>query len=119
MKKWYESSLGAEKSDWVCAEIHSARCKEHLLKKLESDWYSFNDGKEVYISHKKTIGAALADTARTQVTEDEADKIVDVAVLLRKYILFQQMPFNGSFSSGCLSEPVAKLPLILMMTRPT
>ncbi|KAF5269349.1 hypothetical protein FQA39_LY08741 [Lamprigera yunnana] len=78
--------------------------KEHLLKKLGSDWYSFNDGKEVYISHKKTIGANLADTSRTQVTEDEADKTVDVAVLLRKYIVFQQMPFNGSFSSGCLTD---------------
>ncbi|KAF5273475.1 hypothetical protein FQA39_LY07492 [Lamprigera yunnana] len=38
----------------------------------------------------KTICAAFVDTARTQVTEDEADQIVDVAGLLKKYIIFNK-----------------------------
>ena len=36
----------------------------------------------------RKTGAALAETARLQVTEDEADdKIVDVGLMLRRYIL--------------------------------
>ena len=49
------------------------------------------------MQHKNTIAAALADTVRTQVTDEEAEKIVDVGLILRKYILEQQMPFRGSF----------------------
>jgi len=65
---------------------------------------SLNEGREVYLSHSNPVGAALAETARLQVTEDEADR----------YSLLQQMPFSGSFTSHCLSEPLAKplLPLI-------
>ena len=40
----------------------------------------------------------MAETARRQVTEDEADR----------YILLQQMPFSGTLPSYCASEPVAK-----------
>ncbi|KAF5288011.1 hypothetical protein FQA39_LY15540 [Lamprigera yunnana] len=102
MRKWYENRLETEKSYWVCPQVHFTGFNEHLLKKLGLDWYLFNDGKEVIFP--KTICADLADTARTQVSEDEAYQIVDVAVLLKKYILFQQMPFNGSFTSGCLNQ---------------
>ena len=56
----------------------------------------------------------MAQTARLQVTEDEAMTIVEVGIMLRKYILMQQNPFNGSFSSSCLSEPVAK-PLLTFL----
>ena len=41
-------------------------------------------------------------------------KLAEVGVLLRKYILLQQMPFNGSFAPNCLSEPVAK-PLLMFL----
>ena len=48
-------------------------------------------------------------------TEDEADdKIVDVGLKLRRYILLSQMPFSGSFNSHNLSEPVAK-PLLTLI----
>ena len=43
----------------------------------------------MYLSHKQRVGAVLADTARLQVTEDEAEKIVHVGLLLRKYVLLQ------------------------------
>ena len=56
----------------------------------------------------------MAQTARLQVTEDEAMKMVEVGIMLRKYILMHQNPFNGSFSSSCLSEPVAK-PLLTFL----
>ena len=46
--------------------------------------------------------------------EGKLDTIVDVGLMLRKYILVQQMPVSGSFSSLCLSEPVAKPLLILL-----
>ena len=40
-------------------------------------------------------------------TEDEADR----------YSLLQQMPFSGSFTSHCLSEPLAK-PLLTLTDVP-
>ena len=46
-------------------------------------------------------------------SEDEAKKIIDVG-MLRRYILLQQMPYDGSFNSSCLSEPVAK-PLLTLL----
>ena len=56
----------------------------------------------------------MAQTARLQVTEDEAQKIVEVGVMLRKYILAPQEPFDGSFKPGCMSEPVSKALLTLL-----
>ena len=73
-----------------------------MCTQLLSSGCAFQEGREVYLSHKNTAGAALAETARLQVTEDEADR----------HILLQQMPFSGSFISHYLSEPVAK-PLTL------
>ena len=46
---------------------------------------AFHEGRKVYLSYKNAVGAALAETARLQVTEDEADR----------YILLQQMPLTG------------------------
>jgi len=37
-----------------------------------------------------------------------------VGIMLRKYIMRQQMSFSGSFNSTCLSEPVAK-PLLTLI----
>ena len=51
-------------------------------------------------------------------TEEEAKKIVDVGLILSKYILIQQKPFNGSFGSNFLSDPVAKPLLTLLDTTP-
>ena len=48
----------------------------------------------MYLSHKQTVVAVLADTARVRVTEGEAEKIVHVGLMLRKYILLQQMSFT-------------------------
>ena len=59
---------------------------------------AFHERRKVYLSYKNAVGAALAETARLQVTEDEADR----------YILLQQMPFSGTLTSYCASEPVAK-----------
>ena len=88
--------------------------KEHILEKLGPDWSKYSEGRDVYVSHKKIIGAALAHNVNLQVPEDEANKIIDVGFMLRRYILLQQMPFYGSFNSSCLSEPVAK-PLLTLL----
>ena len=90
-------------SDWIGVSVHSTRFKEHLLRRtcgedLGPDWCAFKEGKEVYLSHKQTVGAVLADTARLQVTENKAEKNVHVGLMLRKYILLQQMSFSGSFN---------------------
>ena len=75
-----------------------------LFTQLLSSGCAFQEGRQVYLSHSNTVGAALAETAHLQVTEDEADR----------YILLQEMPFNGSFNSHCLSEPVAE-PLLTLI----
>ena len=51
-----------------------------MCTQLLSSGCAFQEGREVYLSHKNTAGAALAETARLQVTEDKADR----------YILLQQ-----------------------------
>ena len=56
----------------------------------------------------------MAQNVNLQVSEDEAKKIIDVGIMLRRYILLQLMPFDGSFNSSCLSEPVAK-PLLTLL----
>ena len=94
--------------------VHQKRFKEHILEKLGPDWSEYSQGRDIYISHKMTVGAVLAQTSDLQVTEDEAKKIIDVGLMLRRYILLQQRPFNGSFTSSCLSEPVAK-PLLTLL----
>ena len=106
LRKLCEQRLKTLASDWIRVNIHPTRFKEHLLNKLGPDWAAFQQGREVYISNKETVGTALAETARLQVTDEEAQKIVDVGLMLRKYVVIQQLPFDGSFHPNCLSEPV-------------
>ncbi len=40
--------------------------------------------------------------------------IVEVGLILRRYILQPQKPFNGSFNSSCINEPVTKTLLTLL-----
>ena len=108
LRKLYDRRLEQLGSDWSGTYVHGVRFKEHLLKKLGPEWSAFSEGCDVYIAHKKTVGAEGAQTSCLQVTEDEAKNIVEMGLMLRKYILLQQMPFNGSFTSTCLTEPVAK-----------
>lgn len=114
LRKLYDRRLEQLESDWVGVYVHPKRFKEHILEKLGSDWSEYSKGRDIYISHKKTAGAAVAETARLQVSEDEAKKIVEVGTLLRKYILQPQSPFKGTFNSSCLSEPVPK-PLLTLL----
>ena len=99
LRRLYEDRIQTLGFEWTGLNVHPTRFKEHFLKTLGPDWSAFNEGKEVYISHKKTVGAALAETARLQVTEEEAEKIVDVGLMLQKYILQKQMPFDWSIQS--------------------
>jgi len=63
---------------------------------------------------KKTVGAALAQASRIHMSNDEAQKIVEVGLFLRQHILQEQKHFNGSFDPSCLSEPVSK-PLLTLL----
>ena len=105
------SSLGTE---WADKTVNSTRFKEYLLNKLGSDWAAYHEGREIFLSSKETVGEALAEMSRMKVTVEEAEKIVDVGLILRKYVLLKQMPFDGAFSSHCLTEPVAQ-PLLTLL----
>lgn len=62
----------------------TSRFNEYL-KKLESDWLALHKGKEVYISHNKT----LAEISRLHVTDEETEKITDLGLMLWMYTLPQ------------------------------
>jgi len=46
----------------------------------------------------------------------EAQKIVEVGLMLRQHILQEQKRFSGSFYPSCLSEPVSKPLLTFWMS---
>ena len=114
LRKLYDRRLNQLGSDWIGVYEHQKRFKEHILEKLGPDWSEYSEGRDVYVSHKKIICAALAQNVNLQVSEDVAKKIIDVDIILRRYILLQHMPFHGSFNSSCLSVPVAK-PLLTLL----
>ena len=113
LMKAYECKLEAVASDWRGKSINSTRFKNHILDKLGPGWSHHRAGIHVFIAHTSTVGNVLADLTHP-VTEDEAQKIVDVGMMLRKYILEPQLPFNGSFNANCLVEPVP-LPLLTLI----
>ena len=101
-RKLYDRRLVQLDSDWIGSYVHLTRFKEHLLQKLGPDWSEYTEGRDIYISHKK------AQASRIHVSDDEAQKIVEVGLMLRQHILQEQKRFSGSFDPSCLSEPVSK-----------
>ena len=114
LRKLYDRRLVQLDSDWIGSYVHPTRFKEHLLQKLGPDWSDYTEGRDIYISHKKTVGAALAQASRIHVSDDEAQKIVEVGLILCQHILQEQKHFNGSFDPSCLTEPVSK-PLLTLL----
>ena len=114
LRKLYDRRLVQLDSDWIGSYVHPTRFKERLLMKLGPDWSDYTEGRDIYISHKETVGAALAQASRIHVSDDEAQKIVEVGLILRQHILQEQKHFNGSFDPSCLSEPVSK-PLLTLL----
>ena len=76
LRKLYDRQIEQLGSDWTGVYVHQTRFKEHLLEKLGTDWSEYSDGRDVFTSHKKTVGATLAQTERLQVTDNEAKKII-------------------------------------------
>ncbi len=71
LRKLYDQRLVQLNSDWTGSYVHPTRFKEHLLQKLGPDWseYIEAEGRDIYISQKKTVGAALAQASRIHVSE--------------------------------------------------
>jgi len=86
-RKLYDRRLIQLDSDWIGSYVHPTRFKEHLLQKQGPDWSDYTEGRDIYISHKKTVGAALALASRIHVSDDEAQKIAEVVIMLRQHIL--------------------------------
>ena len=60
--------------------------------------------EKVLVSKDLTIGSVQIKAAYQRLTEDDGIKIVEVGLLVRKYILLEsQMPFERTFSTNCLS----------------
>ena len=90
-------------------EPHSTRFKDHLLKFLP-EWAEFSKGnkgrKDIYISHKGKVADELAKTYKSQIDQDEALIFMRAAVMMRKFCLEIEDPFDGSFHPNCLTAPV-------------
>jgi hypothetical protein len=67
LRKLYDRRLEQLGSEWSGTYVHGVRFKEHLLKKLGPEWAAFSEGRDIYIAHKKTVGAAVAQTSCLQV----------------------------------------------------
>jgi len=87
LRKLHDRHLVQLDSDWIGSYVHPTRFKEHLLQKLKPDWSEYTKGRDIYISHKKTVGAALAQASHIHVSDDEAQKIVEVGLMLHQNIL--------------------------------
>uniref|UniRef100_UPI00358EAE2A uncharacterized protein n=1 Tax=Myxine glutinosa TaxID=7769 RepID=UPI00358EAE2A len=92
-------------------EPHSTRFKEHLLDLLP-EWGEFSKGnegrKDVYISHKVKVADELAKTYRSQIEQKDALIFMRAAVMMHKFCLQSQEPFDGSFPPNCLTAPVCE-----------
>ena len=87
-------------------EPHATRFKGNMLHHLP-DWAEFSQGRDIFISHKATVGTVLAQTYHSAIIDqDEVLLLVRAAMAIRKRILVKYAPFNGSFSPYCLSEPL-------------
>ena len=87
-------------------KLHATRFKDNMLYHLP-EWAKFSQGRDIFISHKATVGTVLAETYHAaNIDQDEALLLVRAAMAIRKCILAKHAPFNGSFSPHCLTEPV-------------
>ena len=66
------------------------------------------------LSTKYKTGSLMLESLTQELSEEEAKKIVEVGLLLRKHVLSSQAPFMGPFSSKCLSESVPNSLLALL-----
>ena len=110
----YEQRLLSLNSEFCEKPIHSTRFKNHLLEKLGTSWSAHKKGRDILISHNTSIGDALADSVRSYVSDEEALAIVNVGLILRKYILQDQRPFNGHFEPDCMTAAAPK-PLLTLI----
>ena len=113
LKSLYEQRLIQVGSRWVGKTVHSTRFKEHLLQKLGDRWQFFKseNGKNLVLSRNENSAEVLLEHMSS---EDEAQRIVEVGLLLRKDILLPQTPFSGEFSADCLKESVPNSLLTLI-----
>ena len=90
-------------------EPHSTRFKDHLLKLLP-EWSEFSQGdkgrRDIYLSHKSKVADELAKTYVTQMCQEDALLLMRAAIMMHKFCLESQEPFDGSFPSNSLTAPV-------------
>ena len=113
LKSLYKQRLIQVSSNWVGKTVHSTRFKEHLLQKLGNQWQFFKseNGKNLVLSRNENSAEVLLEHMSL---EEEAQKIVEVGLLLRKHILLPRTPFSGKFSASCLNDSVPNSLLTLI-----
>jgi hypothetical protein len=110
LKELYEEKVKLSEQEGAAA-IHSTRFRDQILKRLGPEWTAHKDGNKTIIAREKSVGDALF---QSWLSDSEAENIVSVGVLLRKYVLQSQPCFTGSFCDRPLSN-IVPAPLLTLV----
>jgi hypothetical protein len=101
LSKMYQSRISDSKLEYPLT--HSTRLKETLLETFP-DLRASICGKEVYLARTQDIGNNLALLYHQTSINQETLVLANAADIVRKGILIDQEPFDGTFSSDSLKR---------------
>lgn len=103
----YRSLLGDKCQDKK--DPHSTRFKKHLLNMLPG-WSEISKGnagrKDIFICNNSKVADVVEKSYGSQVGQEDALMFMRAAVMMHKFCLKGQVPFDGSFASNCLTTAV-------------
>ena len=93
------------------SNVNVTRLKDKILE-LESDLQAVSDKKEIYISYKDDLAAALKYASRSEVND-----VMSLCRIVRKIkaeLADRKQIFNGHFEENCQEQSVSPTFLLLM-----
>ena len=109
VRKFYDHSLA--RMTGKESNVNVTRLKDKILE-LESDLQAVSDKKEIYISYKDDLAAALKYASRSEVND-----VVSLCRIVRKIkaeLADRKQIFNGHFEENCQEQSVSPTFLSLM-----
>ena len=109
IRKFYDHSLA--RMTGKESNVNVTRLKDKILK-LESDLQAVSDKKEIYISYKDDLAAALKYASQSEVND-----VMSLCWIVRKIkaeLADRKQIFNGIFEKNCQEQSVSPTFLSLM-----
>ena len=97
VRKYYSTCLVNLNAEFT--SVNSTRLKENLMR-INTSLQSTTSGKEVLLSHKNDLSAALKYT-REHSSQNEASLLSRAAQILRRGMSRKKQNFSGSFEENC------------------